>query len=382
MTDIPPEPFDVLKILGRTDSLGRHTRRFAKIKGSASDPEFALHLRAAEYAIAQHRVGRATTPWAEAMQAYEPTALSGKEARQHWLNYLGAVETLAYALANTYRDRTQSETETAVHHASIKRAWEKVGNEIAYFSATRHDVSTRHPLPNRDAFSSAITWFFEDAMATLEAPPEAIRPKPSTEVGEFRRGSEMIRKLMEEAAATRRAEPPPARSLLTLRAPKPEAAHVRYAIAMAKDPTTQESWYQPLLDAVTARHHHITLAMPDKPGEPAELRRVLLSALEHAGVELNHALTNYADVLRHNFHHPNDIKEDAHAFAALNEAMQHLITQLPGDRDRLPNKEQFAALEEAMKNAALNALNARAVGNNSPSKRNGGEPGGFPGGWR
>lgn len=376
MTKPPPEPFDVQKILGRTDSLGRHIRRFAKIKGSASDPEFALHLRAAEYAITQHCVGAATTPWAKAMQAYEPTTLSGKEARQHWNSYQRALENLAHALAGAYQDRNQGEKEISIKHANILHFWEDVADEIAYFSATRHDLSTRHPLPNRDAFSSAIEWFFEDAMATLESPPEAIRPKAPTKTGELRRGSATIMQLMEEAAATRRAEPPPARSLLTVRIPKPEAEHVRHAIAMVEDPAIGISWYETLLNAVTTRGKLIRTEMS------GELSTVLLSALEHAGVELDHALTNYTSVLRHNFHHPTDIKEDAHAFAALNEAVQHLITQLPGDKDRLPDKAQFAALEEAMKHAALTTLTTRDTGYNSPSKRNGGGAGGFPGGRR
>jgi hypothetical protein len=376
MTDTAPKPFDFREILSNTDSLGRHTRRFRKLTGRVSAPEFTLHKRAADYAIAQHCVGRASTPWAEAMQAYEPTELSGKEARRHWQLYLRNLDTLTHALANTYRDRAQSESEAADHHANIKRAWEKVGDEIEYFAATRHDLCISHPLPNRNAFSSAIEWFYEDAMATMQAPPESTRPKSPTKVGELRRGSATIRQLMEEAAAARRAEPRPPRKVLTARRPKPESERVRHAIAMVEDPTTGISWHVTLLNAINARGQQLETALSD------ELRMVLLSALDNAEEQLDHALTHYTSVLRHNFHHPEDARDDAAAFGALNESAQHLITQLPGDKDRLPNPSQFASLQEAMKNAALNALNAPDVGNESPSKRRGGGAGGFPGGRR
>lgn len=376
MTDTVPEPFDFRKILSGTDRLGRHTRRFPKLTESPKTPEFANYLRAADYAIAQHCVGGATTPWAEAMQAYEPNALSSKDARQHWNNYLRARENLAHALASTYRDRAQSETETAIHHANILRFWENVADEISYFSAIRHDLSERHPLPNRDAFSSSITWFYEQAMATIEAPPEAVRPKSPTKTGELRRGSATIRQLMEEAAAARRAEPPPARALLTVKRPKTQFERVRDAIAMVEYPATGLPWHETLETAATKRGDQLGEALKD------ELQAVLLSALNNAEKQLDRELTNYALVLRHNFHHPEDAKDDAAAFGALNDAVQHLITQLPGDKDRLPDREQFSTLEEAMKSAALAALNTPDIGFNSPSKRNGGGPGGFPGGRR
>ena len=240
MTDTAPEPFDFREILRKTDSLGRHTRRFPKLTESPKTPEFANYLRAADHVIAQHCVGRATTPWVKVMQAYQPNALSGNETRKHWDHYLHELDILTYALASTYQGRTLGEKEIAMHHARILRAWEEVGDEIAYFSATRHDLSIAHPLPNRKAFSSAITWFYEDAMATMEAPPEAIHPKAPTKAGELRRGSTKIRQLMEEAASARRAEPPPARALLTVKRPKTQFERVRDAIAMVN---TQQPAY-------------------------------------------------------------------------------------------------------------------------------------------
>lgn len=376
MTDTAPEPFDFREILSKSDRLGRHTRRFPKLTESPNTPEFASYLRAADYAIAQHCVGRATTPWVKAMQAYEPSALSSNEARKHWDHYLHELNILTHALASTYQGRTLGEKEIAMHHARILRAWEEVGDEIAYFSATRHDLSIAHPLPNRDAFSSAIKWFYEDAMATMEAPPEAIHPKAPTKAGELRRGSTKIRQLMEEAASARRAAPPPARALLTVKIPKPEAERVKFALAMVEGPASDISWYETLLNAATARSHQLRTELTD------ELRAVLLSALDNAGQQVNHALTNYTAVVCHNFHHPEDTKEETHAFALLNKAVQHLITQLPGEADRLPNASEFASLQEAMKSAALAALNTPDIGHNSPSKRNGGGPGGFPGGRR
>lgn len=376
MTDTAPEPFDFRKILSGTDRLGRHTRRFPKLTESPNTPDFANYLRAADYVIAQHCVGRAPTPWAEAMQAYKPHALSTKEAREHWDHYLHELHILAHALASTYQGRTLGEKEIAMHHARILRAWEEIGDEIGYFAATRYDLSERYPLPNHDAFSSAITWFYEDAMATMEAPPDTIQPKAPTKAGELRRGSTKIRQLMEEAAAARRAEPPPARTLLTVKRPKPEAERVKLAIAMVEGPASDLSWYETFLNAATTRSRHLRTVLTD------ELRAVLLSALDNAGQQVDRALTHYASVVCHNFHHPEDVKDDAAAFGALNDAVQHLITQLPGDKDRLPDREQFSTLEEGMKRAALAALNTPDIGHNSPSKRNGGGPGGFPGGRR
>lgn len=376
MTDTAPEPFDFRKILSKSDSLGRQPRDFPELTESPNTPEFASYLRAADHVIAHHCVGRAPTPWVKAMQAYEPNALSGNEARKHWDHYLHELNILTHALASTYQGRALGEKEIAMHHARILRAWEEVGDEIAYFSETRHDLSIAHPLPNRDAFSSAIEYFYEQAMATMEAPPDAIQPKAPTKAGELRRGSTKIRQLMEEAASARRAEPPPARALLTVRRSKPEAERVKLAIGMVEDPVSQQSWYPALKKSIAARGNFLKKHLSD------ELLEVTLSALSNAEQQLDGALSNYTSVVCHNFHHPEDIKEETHAFDAINDAVQHLRTQLPTDMDRLPNRAQFASLQEAMKNAALTVLNTPDIGFNSPSKRNGGGPGGFPGGWR